>query len=191
MNQGSQNYFQGSLSSRTKSGSELQEKSKFSENHFDDTSLDNSKKFSENFDLSKTSLKEKQMSEFQKNEKLVSSRKYAKNNNNSSLAYDLKSTKKNQEESLSTSSSNYTMKPSKESQKVIILALKYVGREKKPMIHAIKRISKPSLRWYSQSPIPQSLGGLGIFIVSTSFGIVTDKEARDKKIGGEILLEIW
>ena len=76
-------------------------------------------------------------------------------------------------------------------QKVIILALKYVGREKKPMIHAIKRVSKPSLRWYSQSPIPQSLGGLGIFIVSTSFGIITDKEAREKKLGGEILLEIW
>lgn len=62
-------------------------------------------------------------------------------------------------------------------EKVIILALKYVGREKKPMIHAIKRISKPSLRWYSQNPIPQSLGGLGVFIVSTSFGITTDKEA--------------
>ena len=76
-------------------------------------------------------------------------------------------------------------------QKVIILALKYVGREKKPMIHAIKRVSKPSLRWYSQSPIPQSLSGLGVFIVSTSFGIITDKEARDKKVGGEILLEIW
>ncbi len=76
-------------------------------------------------------------------------------------------------------------------QKVIILALKYVGREKKPMIHAIKRISKPSLRWYSQNPIPQSLAGLGVFIVSTSFGIITDKEARDKKVGGEILLEIW
>nr|UIB38843.1 ribosomal protein S8 [Trentepohlia sp. YN1242] len=76
-------------------------------------------------------------------------------------------------------------------QKVIILALKYVGREKKPLIHAIKRVSKPSLRWYSQNPIPQSLGGLGIFIVSTSSGIITDKEAREKKIGGEILLEIW
>lgn len=83
------------------------------------------------------------------------------------------------------------LKQSSESQKVIILALKYVGREKKTMIHAIKRISKPSLRWYSQSPIPQSLGGLGIFIVSTSFGILTDKEAWDKKLGGEILLEIW
>ena len=76
-------------------------------------------------------------------------------------------------------------------QKVIILALKYVGREKKAMIHAIKRVSKPSLKWYSQNPIPQSLGGLGIFVVSTSFGIITDKEAREKKLGGEILLEIW
>nr|YP_010261179.1 ribosomal protein S8 [Cephaleuros karstenii]UIB39120.1 ribosomal protein S8 [Cephaleuros karstenii] len=75
--------------------------------------------------------------------------------------------------------------------KVIILALKYVGREKKTMIHAIKRVSKPSLRLYSQNPIPPSLGGLGIFIVSTSYGIITDKEAREKKLGGEILLEIW
>nr|UIB38874.1 ribosomal protein S8 [Trentepohlia sp. YN1317] len=91
----------------------------------------------------------------------------------------------------STVSINSMEKPGEKSQKVIILALKYIGREKKPMIHAIKRVSKPSLRWYSQSPIPQSLGGLGIFIVSTSFGIITDKEARDKKLGGEILLEIW
>nr|YP_010260935.1 ribosomal protein S8 [Cephaleuros virescens]YP_010261050.1 ribosomal protein S8 [Cephaleuros parasiticus]UIB38689.1 ribosomal protein S8 [Cephaleuros virescens]UIB38991.1 ribosomal protein S8 [Cephaleuros parasiticus] len=59
------------------------------------------------------------------------------------------------------------------------------------MIHAIKRVSKSSLRWYSQNPIPSPLGGLGIFIVSTSYGIMTDKEARKKKLGGEILLEIW
>ncbi len=75
--------------------------------------------------------------------------------------------------------------------KLIVLALKYIGREKKPILHTLKRVSKPSLRWYSPNPIPQSLGGLGIFIVSTSSGIVTDKEAREKKLGGEILLEIW
>ena len=75
--------------------------------------------------------------------------------------------------------------------KLIVIALKYIGREKKPIIHSLKRISKPSLRWYSPNPIPQSLGGLGIFIVSTSLGIMTDKEARTKKLGGEILLEIW
>lgn len=74
---------------------------------------------------------------------------------------------------------------------LIIIALKYIGREKKPIIHSLKRISKPSLRWYSANPIPQSLGGLGIFIVSTSGGIMTDKEARTKKLGGEILLEVW
>ena len=75
--------------------------------------------------------------------------------------------------------------------KLIVIALKYIGREKKPIIHSLKRISKPSLRWYSANPIPQSLGGLGIFIVSTSLGIMTDKEARTKKLGGEILLEVW
>lgn len=75
--------------------------------------------------------------------------------------------------------------------KIIILALKYIGREKKPIIHALKRISKPSLRWYSPNPIPQSLGGLGIFIVSTSAGLLTDKEAREKNLGGEIWLEVW
>ena len=75
--------------------------------------------------------------------------------------------------------------------KLIVIALKYIGREKKPIIHSLKRISKPSLRWYSANPIPQSLGGLGIFIVSTSLGVMTDKEARTKKLGGEILLEVW
>ena len=75
--------------------------------------------------------------------------------------------------------------------KLIVIALKYIGREKKPIIHFLKRISKPSLRWYSSNPIPKSLGGLGIFIVSTSLGVMTDKEARTKKLGGEILLEVW
>ena len=75
--------------------------------------------------------------------------------------------------------------------KLIVIALKYIGREKKPIIHFLKRISKPSLRWYSSNPIPKSLGGLGIFIVSTSLGVMTDKEARNKKLGGEILLEVW
>ena len=75
--------------------------------------------------------------------------------------------------------------------KLIVIALKYIGRERKPIIHSLKRISKPSLRWYSSNPIPKSLGGLGIFIVSTSLGVMTDKEARTKKLGGEILLEVW
>lgn len=77
------------------------------------------------------------------------------------------------------------------SPKLIIIALKYIGREKKPIIHSLKRISKPSIRYYLPNPIPKSLGGLGIFITSTSLGIMTDKEARTKKLGGEILVEIW
>ncbi len=68
--------------------------------------------------------------------------------------------------------------------------LKY--KDKKPVIHGLKRISKPGRRVYvSASKIPVVLGGLGVAIISTSSGIMTDKEARKKKIGGEILCEIW
>ena len=75
--------------------------------------------------------------------------------------------------------------------KKIIIGLKYHPKTQNSPLHSLKRISKPSLRWYSSNPIPQSLGGLGIFIVSTNLGIMTDKEARAKKLGGEILLEVW
>ena len=75
--------------------------------------------------------------------------------------------------------------------KVLLIGLKFDPKTKKSPLHSLKRISKPSLRWYSSNPIPQALGGLGIFIVSTNLGIMTDKEARAKKLGGEILLEVW
>ena len=74
----------------------------------------------------------------------------------------------------------------------IILYLKYQGRDKKPCITNLKRISKPGLRIYATyKEIPKVLGGMGIAILSTSKGIMTDREARFHKIGGEILCSIW
>ena len=72
----------------------------------------------------------------------------------------------------------------------ITIALKYVkGR---PAITGLKRISKPGLRVYAQcEELPKVLGGLGIAIVSTSKGVMTDKQARAAKVGGEVLAYIW
>ena len=85
--------------------------------------------------------------------------------------------------------SNY--KVSKDSiQNVITLELKYVQNE--PVITGLKRISKPGLRVYaSAQDIPRVLNGLGIAIISTSKGIMTDKEARTQNLGGEVLAYIW
>nr|YP_010715502.1 ribosomal protein S8 [Todea barbara]WDE24620.1 ribosomal protein S8 [Todea barbara] len=70
--------------------------------------------------------------------------------------------------------------------------LKYQGRKRKPYITALKRISKPGLRMYSNhQEIPRVLGGMGIVILPTSHGLVTDREARQKQIGGEILCYVW
>ena len=73
----------------------------------------------------------------------------------------------------------------------IKIALKYVqGRES--VIKGLKRISKPGLRVYARSSeIPKVLGGLGIAIISTSKGVMTDKEARNAGVGGEVLAYIW
>jgi len=69
--------------------------------------------------------------------------------------------------------------------------LKY-DREGGPAIHALKRISKPGLRTYaSAATMPRVLNGLGIAILSTSRGVMTDKEARLVNIGGEVLAYIW
>ena len=73
----------------------------------------------------------------------------------------------------------------------IKIALKYVNG-KQPVIAGLKRISKPGLRVYAKSEeLPKVLGGLGIAIVSTSKGLMTDKEARKENIGGEVLAYIW
>ena len=72
----------------------------------------------------------------------------------------------------------------------IKIALKYVNKQ--PVIAGLKRISKPGLRVYARSEeLPKVLGGLGIAIISTSKGLMTDKEARKEMIGGEVLAYIW
>ena len=68
--------------------------------------------------------------------------------------------------------------------------LKYRGKDK--VITDLKRISKPGLRVYAKvNEIPRVLNGLGIVILSTSQGLMTDKEARAKQVGGEVLAYIW
>lgn len=76
-------------------------------------------------------------------------------------------------------------------QDVIVLNLKY-GQHKERVITGLKRISKPGLRVYAKAEeLPRVLNGLGIAIVSTSKGIMTDRDARRQSLGGEILAFIW
>ncbi|MBB6636479.1 30S ribosomal protein S8 [Cohnella thailandensis] len=76
-------------------------------------------------------------------------------------------------------------------QGLIRIFLKY-GANNERVITGLKRISKPGLRVYTKSnEVPRVLGGLGIAIISTSQGIVTDKEARQGKSGGEVLCYVW
>lgn len=73
----------------------------------------------------------------------------------------------------------------------LTLTLKY-GERKERVITGLKRISKSGLRVYAKSSeIPHVLNGLGIAIISTSKGLMTDKEAREAKLGGEVLAYIW
>ncbi len=74
----------------------------------------------------------------------------------------------------------------------LTLQLKYLGRDKKPCITNLRRLSKPGLRVYvNKKEIPRVLGGMGIIILSTSKGIMTDTEARFYGVGGELLCSIW
>ena len=74
----------------------------------------------------------------------------------------------------------------------LLISLKYTGHGKKPCITNLRRISKPGLRIYvNQKEIPKILGGMGIIILSTSQGILTDREARFYGVGGELLCSIW
>ncbi len=74
----------------------------------------------------------------------------------------------------------------------IELGLKYADNKKERVITGLKRISKPGLRVYAKhDELPRVLNGLGIAIISTSEGIMTDKEARGKNLGGEVLAYIW
>lgn len=76
-------------------------------------------------------------------------------------------------------------------QGVIRISLKY-GPKNEKVISGIKRVSKPGLRYYaSVDELPRVLKGLGIAIVSTSKGVITDKKARELNVGGEVLAFIW
>ncbi len=74
----------------------------------------------------------------------------------------------------------------------IKIALKYHPKSKKPAMTSLERISTPGLRQYSSAEeLPRVLNGLGISILSTSKGVITDKEAREEHIGGEVLCNIY
>lgn len=78
-----------------------------------------------------------------------------------------------------------------EKQGILKIQLKYTV-EKKNVITGIKRISKPGLRVYTaKDEIPKVLGGLGVAIISTSKGIMTDKKARQEGVGGEVMAFVW
>ncbi len=76
--------------------------------------------------------------------------------------------------------------------KMLTLTLKYGDNKKERVIIGLKRISKPGLRVYvKHDELPKVLNGLGIAIISTSKGIMTDKKARENNLGGEVLAYIW
>jgi small subunit ribosomal protein S8 len=75
-------------------------------------------------------------------------------------------------------------------QGVLRIQLKY--NDSRPVISGLKRISRPGLRKYVDADaVPRVLGGLGIAVISTSRGVMTDKQARAQRVGGEVLCEIW
>lgn len=77
-------------------------------------------------------------------------------------------------------------------QRHLILTLKYRGKARDPIIKNLKRVSRPGLRVYSnRKELPRVLGGIGIAIISTSSGIMTDRDARRQGVGGEVLCYVW
>ena len=77
-------------------------------------------------------------------------------------------------------------------QGIIRMTLKYEGASRTPVLSGLKRVSKPGLRIYSGSEdMPRVMKGIGTAIVSTSKGVMTDKEARKAHVGGEVLAYIW
>jgi len=76
--------------------------------------------------------------------------------------------------------------------KYLLISLKYTGKSREPVICKIKRVSKPGLRVYANSKeLPKVLDNLGIAIISTSKGVMTNIKAKDLGIGGEVLCYIW
>ena len=81
---------------------------------------------------------------------------------------------------------------SEDKNKTILISLKYTGKKRTPIITTLKRVSKPGFRVYMGSKnLPRILGNLGVAIVSTSQGLMTDATARKMKVGGEVLCYIW
>lgn len=79
----------------------------------------------------------------------------------------------------------------KNAKKNIRISLAY-DKENKPLIHSIKRISKPGRRVYNSSEkLPYVLSGMGILVLSTSKGLMNDRKARAEKVGGEVICEVW
>nr|YP_009692028.1 ribosomal protein S8 [Microrhizoidea pickettheapsiorum]QEG77707.1 ribosomal protein S8 [Microrhizoidea pickettheapsiorum] len=79
-----------------------------------------------------------------------------------------------------------------ENSNLLSINLKYIGKNQKPCLTQIKTMSKPSLRMYASSQnLPKVLGGLGIAIISTSQGLLTEKEAKNRGVGGEVLCYVW
>ena len=75
--------------------------------------------------------------------------------------------------------------------KTLVVTLKY-GRNRERSIAGVRRISKPGLRVYAKSTgLPKVLGGLGVAIISTSQGLLTDRQANSKGVGGEVLAYVW
>ena len=76
--------------------------------------------------------------------------------------------------------------------KTIRITLKYGKDKNEKVITGIKRISKPGLRVYAgKDELPKVLGGLGVAIISTNKGVLTDKQAREAQVGGEVLAFVW
>ena len=75
--------------------------------------------------------------------------------------------------------------------KTLTITLKY-GRNRERSIAGVRRISKPGLRVYAKSTaLPKVLGGLGVAIISTSTGLLTDRQANSRRVGGEVLAYVW
>lgn len=88
---------------------------------------------------------------------------------------------------------NYKLYRASQTDKTGILRiyLKYVGKNR-PVIQGLRRVSRPSRRVYSSvEKLPTVLGGMGVAIVSTSRGILTDQAARESRVGGEVLCTVW
>jgi small subunit ribosomal protein S8 len=76
--------------------------------------------------------------------------------------------------------------------KHLVLELKYSGKHRQPIIRTVQRVSKPGLRVYKNTrQLPKVLGGLGVAIISTSKGVMSDRDARKQGVGGEVLAYVY